>query len=612
MREKGIRKIMLGVLGGGICKFGMLGCYPLVPAYFVALYLEEVTGWYVYAMFFAGMFFFLPVMMAIKYLIAMVTIAAFVKLIQWVQPSCKTWIAGSAAGGICILLSLGGQALSLKDQLAVPVMLLEGLFVTGAAVLFHRAIHSVLEFAFFVEKDELEEAAKDEKLLTYAQSFNGLSEIFKTMSSPKKQFTSEELGQIQNELTAKMCTSCDCCAVCWENETTPLVGIISRMIASILKRGFPSQEDEKSLKKYCRKSKDMVEEAVGVFERATLNRSWYNRLLENRKVIAEQLDAMAYIMEDCAAEQKQVDAREHRKLSELRYLAKEEGILIDAMHLSELESGRYQLEVKMHSRQGGCIAVREFVRLASSALKRKMRISQDARMFLTKEPNSFLLLEDTRFLNTQGIAKVKKDGEQVSGDNFSFLELENGTFVMSLSDGMGSGMVASKESELVIDLMERFLQAGFSIETSIRMMNSAMVLKGEQNLYSTIDLCAVNLYTGKLGIYKIGAAATFLKRKDGVECIFSTNLPVGAQQGVEIEKTTRQLEDGDFLVMVTDGVLEYLHVPQPEETMREMIESISTNHAGVLAKRIIERVMLFTAGKVPDDMTVLTTCLWEK
>ena len=146
MREKGIRKIMLGVLGGGICKFGMLGCYPLVPAYFVALYLEEVTGWYAYAMFFAGMFFFLPVMTAIKYLIAMVTIAAFVKLIQWVQPSCKTWVAGSAAGGICILLSLGGQALSLKDQLAVPVMLLEGLFVTGAAVLFHRAIHSVLEF----------------------------------------------------------------------------------------------------------------------------------------------------------------------------------------------------------------------------------------------------------------------------------------------------------------------------------------------------------------------------------------------------------------------------------------------------------------------------------
>ncbi len=44
----------------------------------------------------------------------------------------------------------------------------------------------------------------------------------------------------------------------------------------------------------------MVEEAVRVFERVSLNRAWYQRLVENREVIAEQLDAMAYIMQDCA------------------------------------------------------------------------------------------------------------------------------------------------------------------------------------------------------------------------------------------------------------------------------------------------------------------------
>lgn len=44
--------------------------------------------------------------------------------------------------------------------------------------------------------------------------------------------------------------------------------------------------------------------------------------------------------------------------------------------------------------------------------------------------------------------------------------------------------------------------------------------------------------------------------------------------------------------MVTDGVLEYLHVPNPEETMQEIIESINTNHPGILAKKILERVLL--------------------
>ena len=43
---------------------------------------------------------------------------------------------------------------------------------------------------------------------------------------------------------------------------------------------------------------------------------------------------------------------------------------------------------------------------------------------------------------------------------------------------MGSGSAACKESEMVLDLVERFLEAGFSVETAIRMMNSAMVIEG--------------------------------------------------------------------------------------------------------------------------------------
>lgn len=53
-------------------------------------------------------------------------------------------------------------------------------------------------------------------------------------------------------------------------------------------------------------------------------------------------------------------------------------------------------------------------------------------------------------------------------------------------------------------------------------------------------------------------------------------------------------------------------MPNPEETMQEIIESIETNNATILAKRILERVLLFTGGKAADDMTVLATAIWEK
>ena len=165
---------------------------------------------------------------------------------------------------------------------------------------------------------------------------------------------------------------------------------------------------------------------------------------------------------------------------------------------------------------------------------------------------------------------------------------------------------------MVVELMQKFMEAGFPQETAIRMMNSAMVLQGDRESYSTLDFMDLDLYSGQMTITKIGAAASFLKQKDRVECLRASTLPAGVDASCTGDVIHRKLTHGDFVVMVTDGVLEYLHVPNPEETMQEIIESINTNHPGILAKKILERVLLFTGGKVSDDMTILVTCIWEK
>ena len=486
------------------------------------------------------------------------------------------------------------------------------MFVFGAVVLCNRLLHAVLTWELRPAAEETAERGKEERLLNYAESFQGLSQIFHTMGAARSSDTADELGRIQNELTGRLCASCDSCAVCWERDSTPLYGILSQMITSIWHGGEPEEETKLQLQQYCTRSKDMVEEAVRVFERVSLNRAWYNRLLENREVIAEQLDAMAYIMQDCAREERVLDAKEKHAMAEIRYRAKEQGILVEELHLIEMADGRMKVEAVVRSRLGGCISVKDFLNAAGHVLNRKLRTTTDARTFISKEAIRLVLYEDTVFRSVQGIARVKKDEAQISGDNFSFLELERGELLLGLSDGMGSGSAACKESEMVLDLVERFLEAGFSVETAIRMMNSAMVMKGENDLYSTVDLCKINLYNGAASLYKIGAAATFIKHDGEVECITSENLPVGARTQIDIEAREIQLDNGDFVVMVTDGVLEYLHVPKPEDTMREVIESIRTNNPGILAKRIMERVMLFTGGRAQDDMTVLAACIWDK
>ena len=244
---------------------------------------------------------------------------------------------------------------------------------------------------------ERPDGGREERLLGYAESFQGLSQVFHSMSAAHQNGAAEELGQIQNELTGKICASCDACAVCWERDPAPLYGALSGILSAIWNGETPGEEKKQELAQYCRHSSDMVEEAVRVFERVSLNRAWYQRLVENREVIAEQLDAMAYIMQDCAREEKILDVGERHVLSEIQYRAKEQGIVVEELHLIEAVDGRIRIDAVLKSRLGGCVAVKTFLALSGAVLGKKLRTTADARTFIAKEPFRFLIYEDTEY-----------------------------------------------------------------------------------------------------------------------------------------------------------------------------------------------------------------------
>ena len=64
--------------------------------------------------------------------------------------------------------------------------------------------------------------------------------------------------------------------------------------------------------------------------------------------------------------------------------------------------------------------------------------------------------------------------------------------------------------------------------------------------------------------------------------------------------------------MVTDGVIEYLNVRNPQERLGAIISDITTDNAGVLSQKVLDKVLLDTGGYVMDDMTVLAIGIWEK
>lgn len=109
-----------------------------------------------------------------------------------------------------------------------------------------------------------------------------------------------------------------------------------------------------------------------------------------------------------------------------------------------------------------------------------------------------------------------------------------------VSDGMGSGKQAQAESTLVVDLLEKLLEAGFSRESALKLMNSAMVISAGEESYSTVDFATIDMYTGELELTKTGAAPSFIKSGKQVSVIENESLPAGSMSGrrANIQKYT--------------------------------------------------------------------------
>ncbi len=611
MKRLSVKQVILYVGGILMCQMSWMGCFPLIPAFFTAVCLEDAARGTLFAAIFTGIVLFVPIAAAVKYLMAVAVILVTIKLFEWAEGRCTVICAAASASIATFTMSLSGELLNVRDSAGLAVCALEAVFVFSSIMIGTRFVDFFMQISIMPQKEE-SDYYQETKLGNYADSFSGLSKIFSRMSSAQRGLSTEQMGKIQNELTGTLCMNCNQCALCWDKEESPMYSYLAYMLQSLQRTGEADEEIVVQMQEYCPYTEAVVQESIRIFEKARLNLAWYNRLLENREIIAQQLDAMAYIMEDCANEKSEITQENRHLLAEVKYRSRERGVIVQKPHLYENKDGHWQFICDAYAKNGSCISMKELAKAVSAGLERGMRPHRDERAMVSPQGAVVVFEEDTCFHETHAVARMVKDGGHVSGDNYSFLEMDNGQIAMMLSDGMGSGSNACKESELVLELLEKFLEAGFSEETALKMMNSAMVIRGEDDLYSTVDICSLDLYTGCCDLYKIGAATTFIKRRDYVERIESSSLPVGATHRIETGKTKKQLEDGDILVMMTDGVLEYLKAEDPDLVMCGILKNLQMRHPGQIADAVLEEVLERTGGKAADDMTILVCSVWKK
>lgn len=335
-----------------------------------------------------------------------------------------------------------------------------------------------------------------------------------------------------------------------------------------------------------------------------VNRIFSTRLRENREAMAVQLGEMAQILNDTADHV--WDTRTDESLEEhLKKKLRAMGLSVHGVLVYSQENKRQEVYLTLSTRRQRCVAVKEVAAALSRLLRKAMMPARDSRAFVGSERATVLFVERTNFEVICGVEKAVKQKEKISGDSFSLYRCREAQFVAALSDGMGSGVRAYKESERVMDLLEQFLGAGFTREGAVRMINAGLLVQAEEQRLSTIDMSCLDLYTGVCEFLKAGAATTFIRRENWVETIASTSLPAGIFHQPDLDCTEKKLYDGDMVIMVTDGVLDALPESHEENLMKDIILEHDTGNPKELAAYILNRVLQYHAPEPRDDMTVL-------
>ena len=265
------------------------------------------------------------------------------------------------------------------------------------------------------------------------------------------------------------------------------------------------------------------------------------------------------------------------------------GYAVESVDLYESE-GMDSFSVRLRRPlRSGHSAVRREIEQACGYRLRCIRVAQSQQFV------SFRFEQDAELHAAARISRTAQGGA-VSGDATGECRIPGGRVCFALSDGMGSGKEARRESEAAIRLLFRLYHAGVEKELVYENVNRMLLAQSETEMYATLDAISIDLNTGVAEILKYGAPPSYLLRDGVISTISGQALPCGILAEAKPSVIRLQLRKDDRIVLCSDGVQDVL-----PEGVEQAIRTIDPP-APETGDRLLQ---LAQARGGTDDMTVM-------
>ncbi len=401
----------------------------------------------------------------------------------------------------------------------------------------------------------------------------------------------------------EVCSGCGLRMYCYEHKSGVTKDDFFRLEEELNANGsITADEVESAFVKNCCKKSEIASSMTENYKKLRSLQEAERRVGELRGVVAGQFSGVSDILSDlskefAAVKRSDTDAEE-RIISELSALG---AVPVECVCL-ESENGRMSVELIL-SAKGERLKRGQLARVVSKCCRRRFdlpAVTDDGdriRAALCEMPNF-----DVEIGSDQHIANFGK----LCGDCIDYFNDGAGNTCVLICDGMGTGGRAAVDGNMAASVMGRLLRSGLSADSSLQILNSALMIKSDDESLSTVDLAQVDLYSGAVTLKKAGGAATYIKKNGRVIKKEMPALPAGILNNIKFADDSVKLSVGDMVVMVSDGA-----VTSDDKWLEKLIKTWNKGSTQELAQAVVEEAIKRRADSRDDDITAVAMRLTD-
>jgi stage II sporulation protein E len=340
------------------------------------------------------------------------------------------------------------------------------------------------------------------RILSAAKSFDALSKIYE--ESPQYEYSKTEIINMFNDTAEKVCSNCSSRFICWQNDYKKTYSEMFEMLKIADEKGIITPKNmPESFKNKCSNTDAFALAFSGMTEKMSIHKMWRARLFESRKNASNQLVCIGKVLKEICSDINICVDTQFEKVIKTEF--DKAGVEVKSICAVAKENDKFEISVCVNEKNE---KTKEEIKDVISNL-----VNCEVRVLDSKEKNEeniYKVIPREKYYVEVGICQKTKDKETVCGDSV-LSSYANGSQILAISDGMGSGMSAHKESKSAIKLLKGFFDAGFNTETSLKLINSFLLQNNTEN-FTTMDILSIDLDEGTLRFTKVGGAQSNIKK----------------------------------------------------------------------------------------------------